>query len=98
MCSSDLAMSDRCGEQMEKLRSFMFAHVYYNSSVKKNEDLAMVEKVILSLYAYYAGHPDQLPEERRDMIEAFGVLDVVKDHVAGMTDRYAIHTYQALFP
>ena len=93
---SKIEMSDACRTQMEKLRGFMFEEVYHSSRVKKVEDLEAIERIILALYAHYGNHPEQLPPERRDMIEAFGVAEVVKDHVAGMTDRYARQTYETL--
>jgi dGTPase len=42
-------------------------------------------------------HPESLPEERQEMIEEYGVAEIVKDHVAGMTDRYALNLYNELF-
>jgi dGTPase len=31
------------------------------------------------------------------MIDEFGIDEVVKDHIAGMTDRYALSIYSELF-
>ena len=89
-------MSPQCWESMNRLRSFMFQNVYLNSKVKRDEDLAEVEQVIRFLYDYYLTHPEKLDPERRKMIEEFGLNEVVKDLVAGMTDRYAENLYRKL--
>ncbi len=96
-CGRDrIAMSPQCWESMNRLRSFMFQNVYLNSKVKRDEDLAEVEQVIRFLYDYYLTHPEKLDPERRKMIEEFGLNEVVKDLVAGMTDRYAENLYRKL--
>lgn len=92
-----IIMSDSCQEHMDKLRTYMFENVYHNEKVKKHEDLHRVETIISSLYDYYLDHPESLPEERQEMIEEYGVAEIVKDHVAGMTDRYALNLYNELF-
>lgn len=90
-------MSDGCRESMDKLRSFMFANVYKSSKVKRDEDLKHVSQIIESLYAHFIENPDMLPAEMLEMQEEFGINEVVKDYVAGMTDRYAINLYNELF-
>jgi dGTPase len=53
--------------------------------------------MIVSLYDYFETHKDKLPAEQRKMIPAFGVNEVVKDHIAGMTDRYAVNLFKELY-
>lgn len=92
-----MAMSEVCQEHMDKLRAYMFKNVYHNEKVKRNEDLHRVEIIINSLYDYYLDHPEQLPKERQELMEECGIAEVVKDHVAGMTDRYALNIYNEIF-
>lgn len=92
-----ITMGDSCQEHMDKLRNYMFENVYHNEKVKRHEDLHRVETIISSLYDYYLDHPDFLPAERQEMIEEYGVAEIVKDHVAGMTDRYALNIYNEIF-
>ena len=75
----------------------MFENVYKSSSVKKEEDLAKVEVVIETLYNYFIQHPEKLPEDCQMVVETEGVNVAVKDHIAGMTDRYAMNLYTELF-
>lgn len=81
-------------EAMDHLRSFMFARVYDGPDVRKEEKIVHSEKVIRSLYAYYLEHPQKLPEEYLELKEEDGLETVVKDHIAGMTDRYALNDYR----
>ncbi|MHC1723631.1 MAG: deoxyguanosinetriphosphate triphosphohydrolase [Aminipila sp.] len=92
-----ITMGDSCQEHMDKLRNYMFENVYHNEKVKRHEDLHRVETIISSLYDYYLDHTDFLPSERQEMIEEYGVAEIVKDHVAGMTDRYALNIYNEIF-
>ena len=84
-------------KEMDHLRKFMFANVYKNSQVKRDEDLNKVETVIRSLYEYYLDNPGLLPDDLREISERDGVAEAVKDYIAGMTDRFALSTYTDLF-
>lgn len=92
-----IAMSEECLYYMDQLRAFMFENVYHNQNVKKVEDLAKAEIVIESLYRHYQNHPDQLPADLYAMIPQYGKDEMVKDYVAGMTDRFAMKLYTELF-
>ena len=75
----------------------MFANVYRSPAVKQERELFRIKNLIFSLYAYFMDHPEQLPKEQLDLLETDGINEVVKDHIAGMTDRYAIKLYSELF-
>lgn len=90
-------MSSVCMEHMDLLRDFMFQNVYHNNRVKKDEDLQKVKNIIESLYRYFQENPTMLPEELQRMIPEFGLDEMVKDYIAGMTDRYAMNLYTDLF-
>ena len=97
MGQSSIIMSDPCQEAMNRLRAYMFDNVYKSKKVKRDEDLRNVSNLIASLYEFYIDNPDELPEESKELIKEFGKPEVVKDYVAGMTDRYAINLYNDLF-
>lgn len=92
-----ISMSPVCMEHMDLLRDFMFQNVYHNKRVKKDEDLQKVQNIIESLYRYFQENPTMLPEELQRMIPEFGLEEMVKDYIAGMTDRYAMNLYTDLF-
>ncbi len=81
---------------MNELRTFMFKNVYHNSNVKKVEDINKVRDIVESLYNYYLENWQLLPKELLAMKDEYSIEELVKDHVAGMTDRYAINTYEEI--
>jgi len=90
-------MSEERLYYMNKLRSFMFENVYHSKKVKKDEELDKIKNMIYSLYDYFEKNPQKLPRERREMISQYGVQEVVKDHIAGMTDRYAVSLFKEIY-
>lgn len=92
-----ISMSENCLKHMNLLRDFMFENVYHNKRVKKDEDLEKVKNILQSLYRYYLESPQELPEDLQELIPEFGLAEMTKDHVAGMTDRYAMNLYTELF-
>ncbi len=91
-----IMMSDEIREAFTKLRTYMFEHVYTNPVAKGQEQKA--ERLVEHLYGYYLKNPNRLPDEYRKMIESMGESPerVVADYVAGMTDKYAVMTYEDL--
>ena len=87
-------MSKECAYYTNVLRDFMFENVYLNVGVKKEEDLQWVNLIIQDLYKYYMKNPQELPEEHFTLLDEFGSEEVVKDYIAGMTDRYAQRIYK----
>ncbi len=82
---------------MNELRNFMFENVYRNPVVKQDTQLEKIKNLMFSLYDYFLEHQDRLPKEQQEMILTDGLEEVVKDHIANMTDRYAINLYTAIF-
>ncbi len=91
-----ICMSAPIATAMQDLRSYMFRHVYFNPKAKGEEVRA--EAMIHQLFTYYYENHGELPEEYRRMVEEGERIEVVVcDYIAGMTDTYAIHTFEALF-
>lgn len=95
--AGDITQSEECGYYMNKLRQFMFASVYRSEKVKQKEELFKVRNLIFSLYDYFLEHTEEMPSEHQEMLQLYGAEEVVKDYIAGMTDRYAMNTYSHLF-
>ena len=51
----------------------------------------------MKLFEYYVKHPEKMPQMYLNNVNNEGVERCVCDFVSGMTDRYAIETYQELF-
>ncbi|MCH5265315.1 MAG: deoxyguanosinetriphosphate triphosphohydrolase [Lachnospiraceae bacterium] len=97
MDKGDIIMSGEVSEALMGLRSFMFERVYVNSIAKSEEGKA--QYMIGQLYDYYSKHIEELPAEYVKMIEDDNEQDstrTVCDFIAGMTDRYAVMTYESL--
>ena len=90
-------LSSEKAEAMNRLRAYMFKNVYHNKRVKRAEDVSQVRTIVTSLYQYFLEHPRELPKDLAAMSGEFSIEELVKDHVAGMTDRYAINLYEELF-
>ena len=92
-----ILQSDEASKYMTILRDYMFEAVYRNPVVKQNAELEKIQTLIFSLYDYYMAHENELPSELLELKEKDGLNEIVKDHIAGMTDRYAINLYGELF-
>jgi dGTPase len=93
----DILMSERVQTAVMGLRRFMYQSVYTNSVAKVEEK--KVKKLISELYDTYMNDIGLLPEEYRNLVE-HGSDDkerIVCDYIAGMTDRYAVHSFQQIF-
>jgi dGTPase len=89
----EVRLSDRVFRALDELRDFMFEQVYLRESSRREHEKAT--KLLRDLFAYYLDHPGELPAEYD---RAPGDLPTrVADHIAGMTDRYALRTYERLF-
>ena len=92
----DIVMSPPVAEAMVKMKAFMYDSVYTNSVAKKEEGRA---KLLLSnLYDYYLVRPEELPKELIKLIEKGEPEErVVCDHIAAMTDRFAIAKFEEIY-
>ncbi len=96
--SATIAMTPEVQAATNELRSFLFENVYYNPVAKGEERKS--RDLVCTLFAFYVKNPDRLPERYRRRIgtdEGETVERGVADFISGMTDRYAIETYNELF-
>jgi dGTPase len=88
-----VSLSAEVAAALEVLRDFLFERVYLRSDAAAEQRKAI--ELVRALFRYYLEHPDAIPMEYR---QAPGDLPTrVADHIAGMTDRYALRTYERLF-
>ena len=97
MDKDTIQMSEEIDDAMQGLRKFMFDNVYRNPVAKKEEARAV--KMVQNLYYYYLDHIEELPEEFLQLMEKNGDSkeQVICDYIAGMTDNYAVKTFQEIF-
>ena len=89
----DVAMEPAKLEVMNDLRDFMFERVYLRPDMGPQRRRA--KEIVHGLVRYFAEHPDEIPDTYRQA-EADITTQVI-DYVAGMTDRFAVSTYDRLF-
>ncbi|MEW6623553.1 MAG: deoxyguanosinetriphosphate triphosphohydrolase [Bacillota bacterium] len=93
-----ITMSPVISSAMQELRSFLFENVYIGSAAKAEEKKVM--RLVQELYHYFLEYPEQMPEEfymKVLMKDEHCLRRIIVDYIAGMTDRYAIATYQKFF-
>ena len=91
--AGDIRQSQSFMQAMNELRGFLFDAVYLSERVAADSKRYEIDSVIRVLYDYYMKNPERLPGEYQELISGFGLAEIVKDHIAGMTDRYARDTY-----
>lgn len=88
-----IRMSKDVQAATDLLRTYLFNNVYIGSKAKTEEKKAI--RLLQELYRYYSKNREEIPAEFRKEGEEDN--KVALDYIAGMTDRYAIATYQNLF-
>ncbi len=80
-------------DALSALRDFLFDRVYLRPEAKDEQEKAIA--LVRSLFSYYLEHPEAVPDEYRS---SPGDLPTqVADYIAGMTDRFALRTYEQMF-
>ena len=88
-----LRMSDEVFGALDVLREFMFERVYLRDEARTEQEKAIA--LVRALFAHYLEHPEEVPPEYH---RAPGDLPTrIADYIAGMTDRFALRTYERLF-
>lgn len=82
-------------EAFALLRAFMFDTVYVDKVAKAEEE--KVEAVVAQLYEHYLHHPERLPNFYLQLTYKEGTDRAVTDYISGMSDEFAIHTFEELF-
>lgn len=80
---------------MAELRKFMFDRVYNEKTIRQEE--IKVHNLIGELYEYYKTYPERISGYETLIKNALDLDRLVTDYIAGMTDEYAINTFENLF-
>jgi dGTPase len=90
-----ICFSPAMKEAYDVFYKFMFDAVYHNPTAKGEE--SKVKGILGPTLEYYTQHTDKLPREYRAIAEEEGALVAATDYVSGMTDSFAIATFEDLF-
>ena len=91
----DVRMGTEEYEAFLALRDFMYTTVYVDKNAKREEQ--KVDKLIAELYEYYLTHVDQMSNFYVQLAYQEGRERAVTDYISGMSDEFAIRTFEELF-
>jgi dGTPase len=91
----EVTMGPEVLDATNALRKYMFDNVYLAGPAKTEDEKA--QRLLWELLLYFEKHPERMPAEHQRIAERDGTKRAVADYIAGMTDRYALDTYNSLF-
>jgi len=83
-----IGYSEEISRQNRELKDFLFKNLYRHYRVVRMQVKA--ENIITDLFEAYRSEPLTLPDHIQQWIPIRGLERTICDHIAGMTDRYAI--------
>ena len=89
--SNELIMDSEIGEIMNELREFMFENVYLRKET--NDQRKECKNIVQTLVEYFIENKNELP---KNYIQSEDDIENSIDYVAGMTDRFAISTFEKI--
>ncbi|NPA58496.1 MAG: deoxyguanosinetriphosphate triphosphohydrolase [Aquificae bacterium] len=92
-----IVMEEKVYEAMYSLRQWLFENVYLAKPVV--EELEKGKGIIKALFEYYLDHYEEIPyyNRYRELWGEYEPKQAAVDYVAGMTDRFALRTYERIF-
>ncbi len=92
-----VVMSPEIEDITKELREFLFENVYFNKVAKSEEDKTMF--IVEKIYEYYTKKFESLPKFYLNVYNNnnFSKGEIIKDYIAGMTDRYAMKVFEELY-
>ena len=93
--SGNISLSRQTAFVFDTFYEFIYKSVYSNMRAKSEE--SKVYGILAGLFDYYSDNPDELPDDYLRISIRDGVRRAVCDYISGMTDKYAIYKYGALF-
>ena len=89
--SNELVMDSEIGKIMNELREFMFENVYLRKET--NDQRKECKNIVQTLVEYFTENKNELP---KNYIQSEDDIENSIDYVAGMTDRFAISTFEKI--
>lgn len=91
----DIVMDDETAQSFNELHRFLFDTVYTNPVAKGEE--SKVAGILTGIFEHIKQNPNKLPAEYNIIVEQEGLERAILDHIAGMTDHYAVEVYNQYF-
>ena len=93
--TDDIKMDDETFKYYDVLHSFLFQSVYLNKKAKGEE--SKVLGIMEGLFEYFLKHPEKLTKEYAEICRREGAERAAIDYISGMTDHFAIVTYNDIY-
>lgn len=90
-----IGYSEEMQRRNREIKDLLYRKLYRHFRVVRMQVKA--ERVISDLFNAYRTEPAILPDHVQSLIDKRGLERTICDHIAGMTDRYAIEEHQKLF-
>ena len=84
-------------EAYDELYRFMFKNIYLNTTGAVKREEVRATQLIKTLWEYYIGNPDAMPEFYIEIACKEGTERAVTDYISGMSDAYAVHCFREQF-
>lgn len=78
----------------DELKAFLYENLYFGKILSPLNELSRSR--LTFLYEYFLKHPDEMGGSARNRIAEDGLVRAVADHIAGMTDTFAVSEYLRL--
>lgn len=78
----------------DDLKKFLYENLYFGPELSKLNELSMSR--LSYLFDTFCAHPEEMGSSARNRIESDGLTRAVADHIAGMTDNFAVSEYLRL--
>jgi dGTPase len=98
LCSPSVSLSSAMAENLLQLKGFLYDRMYRHPRVVAA--MSVAKDVVAGLFAAFAGDPGLMPADWRHACGDTGdarTEQVVRDYIAGMTDRFALVEYRRIF-
>lgn len=90
-----ISMEKKIYDAMMGLRKFMFDNVYISAEPKIEEKKAKF--ILEGLYNAYKENPTLIPSSNTRLSQSDDTDIIVRDYIAGMSDRYAVAKFSEMF-
>jgi dGTPase len=90
-----IGFSEDLHRRNRELKDFLYANLYRHPRVVRMQVKA--ERLLSDLFEAFRNEPAILPKHVQTRIDERGLERTICDHIAGMTDRYAVEEHKKLF-
>ena len=90
-----IGFSEDLHRRNRELKDFLYTHLYRHSRVVRMQVKA--ERLLSDIFHAYLKEPAILPKHVQARLDERGLERTICDHIAGMTDRYAVEEHKKLF-